>query len=85
MMAPEVPYLIAGAVSVAGGYAKEHGWPRNGTKAVVATGVLVLVSSVTAGTGIEGFVTALGWLLVAAAVYGAVPALTAGKGKAKNG
>lgn len=74
-MDPEVPFIIAGVVAVVGGYAKEKGWPRNGTKAVLATGALAIVASVTAGTSLAPYVTALGWLAVAGAVYGAVPNL----------
>jgi hypothetical protein len=81
MMASEVPFLIAGTVAVVGGFAREGHWPANGTKAVMATGAMVLVASVADRTALEPFVAALGWLAVFGAVYAATPALTARKRK----
>lgn len=75
-MSPEMPYLAAGAIAVAGGVARDKGFPKNGLSAVIATVALVIVASATAGSVIAPAIRALGLLLLMAAVMSAVPAFT---------
>jgi hypothetical protein len=77
---PELPFLLAGGISIAGGFTREGGWPKEGSKAVIATLALTVIASLTAGTKGAPIVSGLGWLLVLAAVYTAVPAFQPKKG-----
>lgn len=79
-MKPEMPFLAAGAVALAGGVAKDRGFPSGGLGAVVATVALVIVASATGGTVVAPLVRAIGLLLLMAAIMSAVPAFTRKKG-----
>jgi hypothetical protein len=61
---PELPFVLAGAIAVAGGYRKEGKWPKNGAKAVLATGTLAVFASVSNNTQFAPAVRAVGWLAV---------------------
>lgn len=63
-MRPELPFLAAGSIAIAGGFVREKAWPENGTKALIGTLVLVVVASATSGTAIAPLVRALGLLLL---------------------
>lgn len=71
-MRPEMPFLAAGAITIAGGFAREKGWPADGTKALIGTLVLVIVASATSGGAIAPLVRAFGLLLLLVAVMAAV-------------
>jgi len=77
---PELPFLLAGGISIAGGFTREGGWPKKGSEALIATLALTVIASLTAGTKGAPIVSGLGWLLVLAAVYTSVPAFTPQKG-----
>ena len=77
---PELPFLLAGGISIAGGFTREGSWPKKGTEAVIATLALTVLASLTAGTKGAPIVSGIGWLLVLAAVYTAVPAFAPKKG-----
>jgi hypothetical protein len=76
-MRPELPYLAAGSITIAGGIARDKGWPSEGTSALVATLVLVIVASATANTKAAPVVHAVGLLLLLTAVMAATPVLKA--------
>ena len=78
-MRPEMPYLAAGAISLAGGVARERAFPREGLTAVIGTVALVVIASATADTPLAPVVRAFGLLVLLAAVMSAVPAFTKGK------
>jgi peptidoglycan/LPS O-acetylase OafA/YrhL len=61
-------------VSIGGGVAREHAWPKNGTPALIATIALVIIASATDGTKIAPLVRAMGLLVLLAAVIASVPA-----------
>ena len=71
-MNPEFPYLLAGTLSLAAGWKKQGGFPSNGGTAVIATLILVLVASLSAGTKVAPVLRGFGWLLVFAAGSAAV-------------
>lgn len=71
----EYLYLAAGGTAIAGGFATEGGWPAKGTEAAVGTLALALVGAVLDKTALAPVARGFGWLLLLAAVYGAVPAL----------
>jgi peptidoglycan/LPS O-acetylase OafA/YrhL len=79
-----MPFLAAGAIAITGGVAREHGWPKEGLRALVATIILVVLTSATADTKIAPLVRAIGLLTVMIAIIAAVPAFntpTSKKGK----
>lgn len=73
-MRPELPFLAAGGVAIAGGLAREKRWPSEGGRAVLGTLALVVVASATAGTRIAPLIRAIGLLLLLASVMASVPA-----------
>lgn len=75
-MRPEMPYLAAGMVALAGGVARERAFPKEGMTAVIGTVALVIIASATAETPVAPLVRAIGFLFLMAAVMAAVPALT---------
>ena len=76
---PEFPILAAGGLALASGFAREGGFPKNGTKAVLATVTLVVLTSAAGDTPIGPLVTALAWLALLGVAYAAIPALTTRK------
>lgn len=88
-MRAELPYLGAGIVSLVGGYRSEGRWPDYGTRAVVATVVLVIVAAAANGTKVAPLARAVGMLMLLGAVYGATrqymkrPPANPGKGSVK--
>lgn len=72
-MNPEMPFLAAGAISIAGGVAKHHGFPPNILTSVIGTVVLVIFASATAGSKIAPLVRAIGLLVLLVTVIAAVP------------
>ncbi len=74
-MRPEMPFLAAGAVTIAGGAIKEKKWPANTTRALIGTVTLVVVASATADSRIAPLVHAIGLLLLLAAVMAATTAV----------
>jgi hypothetical protein len=70
-MSPELPFLAAGGVAIAGGAIAEKKWPSNGVKALVGTVVLVVIASASAGSKLAPLVHAIGLLLLLAAVLAA--------------
>ncbi len=72
-MRPELPFLAAGGIAIAGGIAREKKWPSEGGRAILGTLVLVIVASATANTRIAPLVRALGLLLLLASVMASVP------------
>jgi len=75
-MRPEMPYLLAGGIAVTGGMAREKAWPKNGTRAVLATMILVIVASATADTPLAPFIRAFGMLAVLGAILVTVPVVS---------
>ena len=73
-MRPELPFLAAGAVAIAGGTVRERKWPSEGGRAILGTLALVIVASATANTRIAPLVRAIGLLLLLASVMASVPA-----------
>jgi hypothetical protein len=71
-MRPEAPFFIAGAIAIGGGIYREKGWPSEGTNALLATFVLVIVASMSADTPLAPLVRAFGFL----ACIGSVMATT---------
>jgi hypothetical protein len=80
---PELPYLAAGSIAIAGGMAREKSWPKSGARAVIATVVLVIVASATAETALAPLVRAIGLLAVLGAIMSATPVVT--KARRKKG
>lgn len=70
-MNPELPYLAAGGVAIAGGAIAEKKWPSNGIKALVGTVILVVVASATAESKAAPLVHAIGLLLLLTSVMAA--------------
>lgn len=71
-MRPEMPFLAAGAIAIAGGAIKEKKWPSYTARAAIGTVALVIVASATAGSRIAPLVRAIGLLLVLTTVMAAV-------------
>lgn len=74
-MNAEIPFLFAGAFTIAGGVVKEKGWPKNSTKGVIGIVVLVLFASATNDTKIAPLVRAIGLLFLLTAVMATVRAV----------
>lgn len=72
-MRPELPFLAAGGIAIAGGFVREKGWPENGTKALIGTLLLVIVASATSGTSFAPLVRAFGLLMLLMAIMTALP------------
>jgi hypothetical protein len=72
-MNAEMPFLLTGAVVLVGGTARDKGWPKEGLNAVIATGVLVILASLTNGTDFAPVVRAIGLLALLAAIMVSVP------------
>jgi len=77
-VSPESPYLLAGAVTLIGGVAREKGLPDNALVSTVGTVALVIVASATANTAIAPIVRAIGILVLIAALMAAIPYITKG-------
>ena len=71
-MRPEMPFLAAGAVAIAGGAIKEKKWPAHTASSIIGTVVLVVAASATAGTRVAPLVHAIGLLLLLTAIMAAV-------------
>jgi hypothetical protein len=73
-MKPELPFLAAGAVAVAGGAIKDRVWPSYTGRAVIGTVALVIVASATTETRAAPLVHAIGLLLLLTTIMAAVRA-----------
>lgn len=82
-MRPEMPFLAAGTIAIAGGFVREKAWPVNGGKALIGTLTLVIIASATADSAVAPLVRAFGLLLVLMAVMTAVPLFPAFNKKGK--
>lgn len=82
-MRPELPYLTAGTIAIIGGMAREHSWPEEGHRAVLATLIMVVIASATSGTSIAPLVRAIGLLAVLGAVMKTVPVISKAQVKGK--
>lgn len=80
---PEMPFLLAGGLAIVGGVARDKGWPPEGLNALIATGVLVVVASLTANTSFAPLIRAIGLLLVLGAGMATITALQKASGKRK--
>jgi hypothetical protein len=69
----EMPFLLTGAVVLVGGTARDKGWPKEGFNAIIATTVLVILSSLTNGTDFAPLVHAIGLLMLLSAVMVSIP------------
>lgn len=78
-MRPEMPFLAAGVVAIAGGTIREKQWPSEGAQAVIGTLILVIFASATASTKIAPLVRAIGMLLLLAATMATVNAVKSAK------
>ena len=67
-MRPELPYLAAGGIVLAGSAIKNKGTPDNMMLSVMGTAILVIVASATGGSRVAPLVHAIGILLVIGAV-----------------
>jgi hypothetical protein len=76
-----MPFLLAGALALVGGVAREKGWPPEGLKALIGTGVLVVVASTTTGTSFAPLVRAIGLLLTLASAMATITELQKASGK----
>lgn len=74
-MRPEMPFLAAGTIAVAGGAIREKRWPSEGAQAVIGTLILVIFASATAGSKIAPLVRAIGLLLLLTSVMATVNAV----------
>lgn len=83
-MGPEMPYLAAGAVTIAGGAIRDKAWPAEGVQAALATLVIVVVTSATGGMKIAPLVRAFGMLVLLVAVIATVRNINATKAKVKK-
>lgn len=83
-MRPELPYLAAGSIAIAGGFVRDRGWPAEGTGALVGTVALVVVASATSGSQVAPLVRAFGLLLLMVAIFAAVPAFQAAQKRKKK-
>jgi hypothetical protein len=63
------PILASGGLVIVGGWKKEGHWPHNGTQAVAATLVLLIVASALGETKIGPIIGALAWLVFLGALY----------------
>lgn len=72
MAHPELPYLGAGVVTLIGATRREGKFPAKGLEAIAATFGLVIVTGITATTKLAPLVHAIGLLLFAASIYGAI-------------
>lgn len=72
-MRPELPFLAAGALTIAAGAARERAWPKDGARAVLGTLGLVIVASATTGSSFAPLVRAMGLLVLVVAVLVSVP------------
>ncbi|HXK36068.1 MAG TPA: hypothetical protein VJ553_00615 [Candidatus Paceibacterota bacterium] len=75
-MRPELPFLAAGGIAIAGGMARDRTWPKDGTRAALATMILVIVASATADSPLAPVVRAMGLLAVLGAVLVTVPVIS---------
>jgi hypothetical protein len=82
-MRPELPFLAAGGITIVGGVRQENAWPANGVKVVIATFVLVIIASASAGSALAPLVRAFGILLVLVAILGSVNREITSKKKGK--
>lgn len=82
-MRPEFPYMAAGFVAIAGGWAKEKHFPSTGARALLFTIIIVTVVSATAGTKVAPLFRALGFLVLLGAVFAAVPVFQSNAAKDK--
>ena len=82
-MRPELPFLAAGAVAIAGGVAAEHKWPSDSTKAILGTVGLTIIASATEGTVAAPLVHAIGLLILLAATMAAINKVQKSKTKKK--
>lgn len=74
-MSPELPYLAAGAVAIAGGTAKAGKFPPpEAVRALFGTILLVILASATANSKAAPVVHAVGLLVLLGAMMAAVPA-----------
>jgi dolichol kinase len=80
-MSPELPFLAAGGVAIAGGAIAEKKWPDNATRSVIGTIALVIGASATANTRVAPLVHAIGLLLLLASIMAAVKTVQSKKGK----
>ena len=80
---PEMPILLAGAITLTGGIVREKGWPAEGLNALIGTGILVIVASLTANTSFAPLVRAIGLLLVLVAVMATLPIIQKSAGRKK--
>jgi peptidoglycan/LPS O-acetylase OafA/YrhL len=71
-MRPELPFLAAGAVTIAGAAKKEGHWPKNGARSIVGTVALVVVASATEDTPLAPLVHAMGSLVLLVACIAAI-------------
>lgn len=78
-MNPEMPFLAAGGIAIAGAAIKEKRWPSNSIKGIIGTVVLVLVASATKDTKIAPLVRAIGLLFLLAATLTTVRIVTDSK------
>lgn len=78
-MRPELPFLAAGAITLAGGAIKEKKWPKDSNKAIIATVGLVVVASATGNTKVAPLVSAIGMLFLLAATLATVKTVNASK------
>lgn len=80
-MKPELPYLAAGGVAIAGGAIQTGKWPANTPRVLMGTVVLVLVASASTNTRVGPLVHAIGLLLLLTTVMAAVRAANKRKKK----
>jgi hypothetical protein len=80
-MGPELPYLGAGIVSIAGGAIRDKKWPANTVQSLVGTVALVIAASATGDTRFAPLVRAIGLLLLLTSIMAAVKAANTAKVK----
>lgn len=80
-MRPELPFLAAGGIALAGGVKAEGKWPANWPKVLIGTVVLVVIASATNETKVAPLVRAIGLLLVVTTTMAAVKAVNTKKAK----
>ena len=71
-MRAEMPFIAAGAVTIAGGVYREKAWPSEGARAILGTLTIVVVASALNDTAVAPLVRAVGMLVLLVAVIATV-------------
>lgn len=71
-MRPELPYALAGGLTIVAAVKREGKFPSGAWKSIAATAVLVLIASLISNTKAAPIVNALGIALVTGAAFNVI-------------